>query len=195
MHPYNQLTDIELAEQLGKGEEGAFREIYVRYWDKLYIVARKRLKDSLEAEETIQDIFCNLWRKRETFTLSKGFDNYFAVAVKFEVINRLAKKARQSVVEKEVSASLSEADYSTLQTLDLNELKDQLQQSINELPDKCRIVFRMKYEKDYSQHQIAEELHISEKTVEAHLAKARKTLRSSFGNALGILIGILITHS
>lgn len=191
MQTYSKLTDVELAELLANGEELAFREIYVRYWDKLFIVARNRLHDSLEAEEVVQDIFCNLWRKRAAFVLTRGFSNYFAVAVKFEVINRFAKKAREAVYASELASTYSDTDYSTVQDLNMNELKRQLQESIDALPEKCQKVFRLKYEKEYTQHQISQELLISEKTVEAHLAKARKTLRSSFGNVLSLLITLL----
>ncbi|WP_069659975.1 RNA polymerase sigma factor [Arcticibacter eurypsychrophilus] len=188
MQAYNQLTDFDLAVLLKNGERNVFREIYDRYWDKLYVIASKRLNDELEAEEVVQDIFCNLWRRRDYFVLTTGFSNYFATAVKFEVINRLAKRVRQQVYQKEAARSYSELDYTTLQTLDLNELKTRLQHTIDTLPDKCRLVFTLKHEKGYTQRQIAQELCISEKTVEVHLSRARKTLRSSFGNLFNWII-------
>lgn len=188
---YNQLQEKELAELLRNGEEPAFREIYLRHWKTLYQMSLKRLNDAFEAEEVVQDIFCNLWRKRASFVLTTGFNNYFAVAVKFEIINRLAKRSRKTAFEKAILSSFSESDLTTLHSLDFKELKIQLQKSINALPDKCRAVFKLKYEKDYTQHQIAEELRISEKTVEAHLSKARKTLRSTFGSVLTLLLAIL----
>ncbi|MCX2485784.1 RNA polymerase sigma factor [Pedobacter sp. MR2016-24] len=191
MHEYSRLTDFELADMLKKGEEKAFREIYNRYWDRAYIKSYKRINDALEAEEIVQDIFCNLWRKRDTFSLVKGFDNYFAGAVKFEVINRFAKQARQAKLKNQAMSSFSEIDNSTINDIDLKEFQHQLQQSILELPDKCGQVFRLKFEKDYTQQQIAEELQISEKTVEAHLSKARKLLKSKFGRLLNLLICFL----
>ncbi|WP_207421799.1 RNA polymerase sigma factor [Desertivirga brevis] len=191
MQLYGQFTDLELAGLLSEGDKEAFREIYIRYWNKLYVIARNRLKNSAEAEEVVQDIFCNLWRKRQSFTLIKGFSNYFAVAVKFTVIDLLAKKARQINYEREAWYSFSENDNSTIQTIELNELEKQLQESILLLPEKCRIVFKLRYEKGYSQNQISLELNISEKTVEAHLAKARKTLRGALGSGLVLLISLL----
>jgi len=188
MQNLSSLADTHLAELLKEGNELAFREIYVRYWDKLYIIACKRLDNPIDAEEVVQDIFCNLWRKRSDFILTKGFSHYFAVAVKFEVINQLAKRARKTRYEKEVHASFTELDHSTLHALSFNELKAELHRSVEALPEKCRLVFRLKYEKDYSQKQIAKELHISEKTVEAHLLKARKALRGTFGNLLHLLL-------
>jgi RNA polymerase sigma-70 factor (family 1) len=191
MQLYSQFTDLELAGLLSEGDKEAFREIYIRYWNKLYVIARNRLRNSEEAEEVVQDIFCNLWRKRLSFTLTKGFSNYFAVAVKFTVIDLLAKKARQTSYERDALYSFSENDNSTVQTIELHELEKQLQETILSLPEKCQIVFRLRYEKGYSQNQISHELNISEKTVEAHLAKARKTLRGALGTSLALLISML----
>jgi RNA polymerase sigma-70 factor (family 1) len=188
MPAFNHLSDYELAALLRTEGESVFRVIYERYWEKLYVMAKKRLNDPLDAEEIVQDIFCNFWRKRSTLTLSKGFDNYFAVAVKYEVINRLAKRSVATKFVQETAMELSEIDETTLQQLDYNELLRQLELTINGLSEKCRIVFRLKQEEGYSQRQIAEELDISEKTVEAHLSKARKTLRNAFGNVLGLLL-------
>ncbi len=82
MQTLSSLNDAELAALISSGGESVFREIYNRYWDKLYVVARKRMNDPYEAEEIIQDIFCNFWKKRETLVLTQGFNNYFSVAVK-----------------------------------------------------------------------------------------------------------------
>jgi RNA polymerase sigma-70 factor (family 1) len=191
MPVYSLLTDLELASLLNTGEEKAFREIYKRYWDKTYIKSFKRINDTSEAEEIVQDIFCNLWRKKDKFTLVKGFDNYFSGAVKFEVINRFAKQARQNKLKDVVLSSFSEIDNSTIDDIDLKEFQNQLQESILELPEKCGLVFRLKFEKDYTQQQIARELQISEKTVEAHLSKARKLLKNKFGGLLNLLICFL----
>lgn len=183
-------SENELAGLLKTGSEGAFSEIYNRYWDKLYVVARKRLDSAFEGEEIVQEIFCNLWRKRETFQLDKGFNNYFSVAVKFEVINRLQKKERLQNLEKNLSFQLTEFDDTTAKQVDFNELKAQIELTVKQLPEKCQIVFRLKHEEGLSQKQIATQLDVSEKTVEAHLSKARKAIKDQFGS-LGSLFFLM----
>ncbi len=61
---YAILSDNELANLITIDDEAAFNEIYKRYWERLYVAARHRIDDSYEAEEIVQDIFCNLWKKR-----------------------------------------------------------------------------------------------------------------------------------
>jgi RNA polymerase sigma-70 factor (family 1) len=190
MSPYHTYSDNELAGLFKTGDAAAYTAIYKRYWQRIYVIALKRLGDEQDAEEIVQDIFLNFWRKRFTFTLTTGFQNYFAIAVKFEIMDLMRKRAHALAYDKESGLDFSEADESMLRQLDLLDLQKQLQLSINDLPEKCRLVFRLKYEQGYSQKQISEELDISEKTVEAHLSKGRKTLRTTFGNLLNSMLFI-----
>ncbi|MGP2553982.1 RNA polymerase sigma factor [Mucilaginibacter rubeus] len=192
---YGAFDDHQLADLLTSDDEAAFVEIYERYWSKLYIVARNRLNDSCEAEEVVQDIFYSLWRNRRSFELIKGFDNYFLSAVKFGVINRLSKKARRVTYSQEIAERASEIDESTTHQLDLLDLQQHIQVSLSSLPDKCREIFNLKYVQGYSQRQIAEELTISEKTVEAHLSRARKKLKGTFFHISLFLISIFLLFS
>ena len=188
MGAYSTYTDQELTALLNEGDEQAFTEIYQRFWRKIFVVAHKRLGDQQDAEEIVQELFLNLWRKRATFQLTTGFQNYFAIAVKFEILDVMRKRANIHKYQDELAFSYTEADESTLRNLDVQDLQERLQMSINALPEKCQLVFRLKYEQGYSQKQIAEEMNISEKTVEAHLAKAKKTLKGDFGSLLGIML-------
>lgn len=179
MYAYNQIDDFKLIELLQAGDDRAFREIYNRHWDRLYTIAYNRLDNEMEAEEIVQEIFCDFWRKKDGFQLTKALENYFAVAVKFRVINQLAKRARERNYKNELAAVTSHADSSLMEMLDYKELQKRFSTIIDTLPEKCRMAFRLRYEQGYSQRQIADALHVSEKTVEAHLAKARKTLREA----------------
>ncbi|MBS1601056.1 MAG: RNA polymerase sigma-70 factor [Bacteroidetes bacterium] len=188
MRSYSTFTDVELAGLLAVEGEAVFRYLYDKYWNKIYVIARHRLNDATEAEEVVQDIFTNLWRRRSTLNLNHNFDSYFAVAAKFEVLNRLSRSARATAFEKEMAASLNTVDESTIQQLDYAELQRLFHLTVNALPEKCRIIFHLQHEKGYTHQQIAEELGISTKTVDAQLVKARKTLRGALGNLLGLVL-------
>lgn len=190
---YNTLTDMELADLLRTGDETAFKVIYKKYWSKLLVVAGRRLDNIDEAEEAVQDIFLNLWKRRESFRLKVGFDNYFAVAVKFEIINRLAKRARESQRNDAFSKNISEGAESTFVRFDLEILQKQLEDTICSLPPKCQLVFRMSRESEDSNKKIAAELNISEKAVEKHITYALKILRARFG-VISTLLLVYLHH-
>jgi len=195
MHSYRLLEDSELLSLVKDGNEQAFRFIYDNYWKKLYATARNRVSNEDDAEEIVQNIFCNFWRKRDALELVKGFDAYFYGALKFEVINCLARRTRVSQQQSDYAASYVDADYSMLHFLDYKETKNKLAKAIDALPEKCRMVFKLRHEQGYSLQQIAETLNISERTAEAHLFKARKTLRGAYELLLVICIISGYPHS
>lgn len=184
---YNDHTDCELAALLREGDESAFKAIYERYWPKMYAVASKRLNSTVEGEEVVQDIFLNLWRKRETFILRVSFEHYLAVAVKFEVIDRRAKRIKEADLAKHLAYKSIE-DNSSGQGFDLGVLQRQLEHTINSLPPRCKLVFNMSREAEYSNKRIAAELDITEKAVEKHITHALKTLRMRFGNYFPLIL-------
>ena len=179
---------MQLAALLRTGDEAAFKIIYSRYWKKLLVVAAKRLDNKEDAEEVLQDIFLNLWKRKEAFELKTGFDNYFAVAVKFEIINHLAKKTREGQRNTAFAQESSGSQDQAYVRFDLETLQQQLEHTISSLPPKCQLIFRMSREKDYTNRKIAEELQISQKGVEKHITAALKVLKSRFGVHMVILL-------
>lgn len=187
--PYNELTDQELALLLRGGDAMAFKFIYDTYWKKLFFVAAKKLNDTAEAEEVVQDIFLNLWNKRAAFELKVNFENYLAVAVKFEVYKHRAKRTRQQHLAEELEVSYAGQENHDWDLYDIEALKEKLSETIGSLPPKCRLIFTMSRETDKTNKQIAEEMGITEKAVEKHVTTAMKVLKNRFGNyALFVLI-------
>ncbi|MGX5819009.1 RNA polymerase sigma-70 factor [Chitinophaga lutea] len=176
MHPLPQHTETELLQLLAAGSEEAFTELYNRYWKRLFALAAAKLGDMADAEETVQEIFVSLWNRRASLQVHTGLERYLAVSVKYRVIKALARRQRERSIDAQ-APSFDLADHSTQQWLDFDELQERLEALVQGLPEKCQLVYRLSREKGYSQQQIAETLHISEKTVEAHLGKAIKTLR------------------
>jgi RNA polymerase sigma-70 factor (family 1) len=181
-------SDQELIDRIKVDDGDAFTEIYTRYWKVLLSVAANKIKDLEEAEEIVQDIFVQLWKRRHELVLTGALSNYLAVSVKYRVIKVLAKRqSRQKYMDYQSGQELL-LDNSTQEWLDFEELKLHLSKLVARLPEKCKLVYQMSKESYYSQKQIAEELNISEKTVEAHLAKAAKTLRAGLTQFLTLTI-------
>ena len=178
MTAYISYSDAELMQLLREGEEGAFTEIYNRYWQVLFNVAANKTNSLAEAEELVQDIFLDIWKRRESIGITSNLRAYLAVALKYKVINLLAKRQRKIRFEEHAGKKLSIADSSTEQWLGFNELNERISRLVADLPDKCRLVYQLRKESGYSQREIAVQLQISEKAVEAHISRALKTLRT-----------------
>jgi len=178
IYTYNKLDDFELLALLKLNDEAAFTEIYNRYWKKLFVIAGNKLRNLTDAEEIVQDIFVSLWNRRENLCDIKTLSAYLAVCVKYRVIKALDRLNHQQKYTDYTKTSLTLVDDSTQQWLEFDELKGRLAALVADLPEKCHLVYHLSREAGYSQKQIAHELSISEKTVEAHLGKALKTLRA-----------------
>jgi RNA polymerase sigma-70 factor (family 1) len=180
---YSSYTDAQILHLLKHGDETAFTEIYQRYWKRLFGLAVYKLKDAAEAEEILQEIFLDLWRRRESLQIQTSLSSYLSVALSYRALNHFARLHRQ---RKQLSNTPADADYTLEHQLKARELNEDLQALVGELPEKCQLVFRLSREQDFTHRQIAEQLHISEKTVESHLTRALRLLRTGIGLCLSL---------
>ncbi|PSL34438.1 RNA polymerase sigma-70 factor [Chitinophaga ginsengisoli] len=174
----NSHNDEELLEQIQLNRDAAaFTTLYERYWEKLLTLAYIRLQSSADAQEVVQEVFLDIWKRAGNISLEYSFHTYISAALKYKILTLLAKRkaeqAKSSLIVQD------EADASTEQWLSYQQLRQELEQTVQTLPEKCRLVFRLSREKGMSEKQIARTLNISIKTVEAHISKALKTLRTS----------------
>ncbi len=181
------IDEKKLLQNLHKGDDKAFTEIYDRYWKKLFYIAAHKLQNLAEAEEVVQDIFLDLWKRRTEVNITSCLSSYLAVCVKYKVINVLAKRTLQLRYQLYNSHQSHLCDHSTEQAIQFEALKEQLLKETAKLPHKCRLVFQLSREKGYSHKQIAARLGISEKTVESHLSKALRTLRLGLSHIMSVL--------
>lgn len=179
MHIYSDLPDNELIDLLKADRQQALSALYHRYWDKLLVIAANRIDEYELAEEAVQDVFLSLWKRRHELVLTHALSTYLAVAIKYRVI-RLQQNQFRYTVKVEESAEGDEAGFAPAadERVLEKEILERIEASIQRLPEKCRIVFRMSREEGKTYKQIGAELEISEKTVEQHMSKAIKHLRS-----------------
>ncbi|MHA4893559.1 RNA polymerase sigma-70 factor [Pedobacter sp. PWIIR3] len=180
MADYGKLSDHELTALMKQDDQVAFTEIYNRYWNKLFTAAANKIEDFQEAEDVVQQLFITIWNRREVLEITSSLQSYLSVAVKYRVLKALAKQYRQkNFGDESAEKTLAELeDNSTQEWLEFQEIKERLNVLIDQLPEKTRTVYRMTREQGMTQKQVAEELDISEKTVEFHMSKALKNLKT-----------------
>ena len=185
------LTDQQLLDRIRKDDRKAFAVLYERYWDKLFTVTMHRLDDEHEAEEIVQEIFLDIWKRRSDLQIRHTLNTYLSVAVKYRVINHLSRQHQRKQGLAALAQGQPESENNIYNQINKKELQAQLEQCINRLPEKCRIVFLLNREEQKTYAEIAADLNISQKTVEAHMSKALNVLRQSLKVSVPILFALL----
>jgi RNA polymerase sigma-70 factor (ECF subfamily) len=192
MTAYGKHNDAALLVLLSRGDDKAFTEIYNRYWEKMLFVAGIKCRDLGIAEEIVQDIFLDLWRRRSELSVTGELEAYLAVSVKYRVINAQAKMKRALRYRSEAIGNSPEQVNPTEQWLSFQELKVRLSELVNKLPEKCRITYQLSKEEGLSQKEIAFRMNVSEKSVEANLARAMKSLRLNLKRFLFVFFSFFL---
>nr|WP_236059807.1 RNA polymerase sigma-70 factor [Chitinophaga rhizophila] len=194
MRGNNSYSDLELITMLKRGNIDAFDMLYARHWSAMYQTAFYLLRDQNASMDIVQDIFAWLWEKREQLDI-QTVPSYLRTAVRFKVANYIhSGKIREDFYE-ELSKVTIHPSSGPQELLELNDLKTIIQQAVNGLPDKCREIFLLSRDGQFTNQQIADLLHISVKTVEAQKTIALKRIRAAVEpHLLTILIIPLITY-
>lgn len=169
---YNYETLLEL---LSLGDELAFTEIYDRFGKKLFAIAYNRLKEVQESEDIVHDVFASLWANRNKVDV-KSLENYLATATKYTVFARIKRKERERLYnETSQHSPIIELNIET--SLHYKYILEAVQNEIERLPEKCKLVFKYSRKDQLPVKEIAEKLCISPKTVENQLNKALRQLK------------------
>lgn len=191
MRNLHRMTDRELFSLLGSGDAEAFHHIFLRYNRALYTTAYGKLRDKEEAKDVVQDIFANLWHKREDICLRKDqLAPYLHVAVRHRILDILAKKKKGADYIADFQSYLKQFDDRTDNPLRESLLTAIINKEISFLPNRMRKIFLMSRYDHLSHKEIADQMKIADSTVTDQVKKALKILRSKLGHLSFLLIFI-----
>jgi len=160
-------------------DESAYRELFFLLFDPLTRFATSIVQSKETAEEIVSDVFIQLWKKRADIEQIDDLKLYIYISVK----NLSVKKYKQQLKRKTVSIDMLElnmpsADQDPEKALFFSETYVRIQQAIEQLPGRARLIFRLAKEHRMRYKEIADLLHISVKTVDNQLAIAVKKIAS-----------------
>lgn len=174
----NQLNIVDeqsLFALLREGDESAFEQIYKLYWTQLFNAAYKRLPEKEKCKDIIQNVFTDLWNRRETLELANPAA-YLHTAVRFQVLKQISKNSKNSAFTATFEAELISPLATDGEVLE-KEVRVLIELFIKALPQKRREIFLLYYFKGLNTAQIATQLNVSQKTVQNQLATASNALR------------------
>jgi RNA polymerase sigma-70 factor (ECF subfamily) len=171
---------IRLAQQ---GDAGAFEIIYQLNSGRVYALCLRMLRDPIEAEDLVQDVFMQLLRKIHTFRGESAFSTWLHRLAVNLVLMRLRKKPPPMV---SIEATTDLDDETSLLTIDLGAPdlvlegsvdRVSLERCIELLPGGYRAIFVLHDIQGYQHNEIAEMVGHSVGNSKSQLHKARVRLR------------------
>jgi RNA polymerase sigma-70 factor (family 1) len=175
---FSTYTDEQVFLLVKQGHKEAFEEIYRRFSQELLDAAYRRVREQETAMELVQGLLVNLYIKRDTIELTTSLRNYLHISLKNKVLNTVRAELVRNTYQQHVLKGAVPYQPDAASTLQLKELEQQIEASCASMPEKCREVFYLSRKEHLSYQRIAEQLGISVNTVEKHMVKALKILRS-----------------
>lgn len=170
------ISDESLVRQVKEGSRTAFNMLYERYWGELYQAANRVLLDEELSKDALQEIFLDFWVRKETLDV-QNLSGYLYGAVRFQCLKQLRKANNLDIHEWHFEHLLHANP--TEEQLNVQELREALARSLAGLPPKYRQVYEMSRVQHLSNKEIADQLNLSQRTVEWYLQMVLKHLRGT----------------
>ncbi|CAG5072711.1 ECF RNA polymerase sigma factor SigW [Dyadobacter sp. CECT 9623] len=187
MASYYLSSDLELAELIANDDDQAFAEIYRRYKGVLFLHAHRMLGDQEEAKDILQELFTTLWLNRKEIKPHTSFSSYLYKALRNRIFDVISHKKVEQKYISSLAAFIEQGECITDQQIREKELTVLIEQEVSLLPPKMREVFEMSRNTDLSYKEIAQELHISDKTVKKQVSNALHILRQKLDLAFVLM--------
>jgi len=180
------------------GDELAFEKIFKSNNPQIVGFCNQFISDWDKSKSLAQEAFINLWLNREKIETLNGIKAFLYTYARSSCLNYIRHRkviskyedlhlqSKEDLLNSEVLESF---DFNSLEFIELEEL---IMRSINDLPDQCRRVFMLSRFEGKMNKEIAEELDISVKSVEANMTRALKTLRADLADYLPLILVQLI---
>ncbi|KYP15275.1 RNA polymerase sigma-70 factor [Flavihumibacter sp. CACIAM 22H1] len=163
------------------GDHQAFEKLYLHYYDHLFKFAFSIVKNEKSAEEIVSDTFLNIWRNRLRLLEIENIKLYLYVSVKNLSLRHIRKNKGRGTywLDDHLIEEIGATTQNPEDLLVTKELFYTIQQAIEELPPKCKLIFKMVREDGMKYKEIAQLLSISVKTIDAQMAIASKRILES----------------
>ncbi len=168
-----------LVQGLTNGNQDSYKIVFNQYYSWLYNYVYKLSNNSSLSEDLVQNVLLRLWEKKSTLRITTSLKNYLFRACHNEFLMHLRRQKKEY-------DTLDFLRWETIFEMYNNEEESQLdsdwlklEKAIEQLPKKCREVFKLSRLEQKKHKEIADILGISTKTVEIHITKALRFLKAN----------------
>lgn len=164
----------EIIRRLKKDDKSAVDELFNYYYPRLYHFSKSILKIEAEIDDILQEVFVKIWLNRHKINNAETFNSYIFTITKNEVLNLIRSNLKNQTFRDELFRRTVADEYQPQNQLEFDEIKAGIDKIVASLPEKRQQVFILSRTGGQSNREIAQQLNISEKTVEDHITHAIK---------------------
>lgn len=164
-------------------------QLFTAYYGMVCNTIYRLLKDRTKTEDVAQEVFAELWVKWDQIKIHTSVTAYLkrmAITRALNYIRDSKKHSWDEIDNQDFPVTSPAVAPEALLKLEAEELRQVIENAIEDLPEKCRVVFLLSREQEYSYQEIAHQLGISVKTVENQIGKALKLLRTALASHRGM---------
>ena len=166
-----------LVSQLNEGNKKAFEDLFYMFYSRVFNLARRYYLSKENSEEITQQVFIIIWEKRTTIDPEQSFESYLMSIARNLIINYLKRKTYLQVYINYTIHNDSEYDFVTENIIAYQDLQKCLEYLIDQLPPRRKQIFLLSRNSGLSYKDIANELSLTESTVNTQITKALEFLR------------------
>lgn len=182
------MDENHLLTEIRNGDEKAFKKLFLKHYQPLCAYLRSYTPDFDSAEELAQTTFVKFWNKRSEIVVHTSIKSYLYKMGYNAFLKTVRQQNKKTTLLEELKyKALEEEEQRTEDELQAASLR--LQKIIETLPPRCQDILKMKME-GLKYQQIADQLNISIKTVEAQMRIAFIKIRENFKD--GLILWILM---
>ncbi|MCK9641157.1 MAG: RNA polymerase sigma-70 factor [Prolixibacteraceae bacterium] len=193
------LVSKEIVQRIISGDESSFESVYRYFYPRLNYFAKQYLLDAEASKNIVQDVFTELWDKRNTLQNDTNLNAWLFTVTKNKSLKIISHLKSQQNYKSYVRGRQLDVNYNSLADFDTSnfifeELQTRIESALEKLSPACRKVFEMSRFEDKKNREIAEELNLSIKTIEAHISKALRSLKTDLKDYLPLFYILFHLH-
>ena len=172
------LKEQKQLRKIRKGDINSFEMLFHQFYPGLCSYAETLVKKEEVAEEVVQDVFYNIWKNRESLRINRSWQSYLYRSVYNNSMMYLRKSRREYLMDEGALPEPAGNVPDPFELMQYHEASELVARVLEDLPSRTRQIFLMNRQEGLKYREIAEQLSISVKTVEANMGKALKALRT-----------------
>jgi RNA polymerase sigma-70 factor (ECF subfamily) len=176
------ISDEEIVVRVTQGEKDLYEKIIRKYNQRMYRIGMSIVNDPEEVEEIMQSAYIKAYEHLPEFQFKSAFSTWLTRILINESLRVKKRKQQVQVFDGSETQTEDMPEESPIQKVMNKELRTILEKSLEQLPEKYRLVFIMREVEDMSIHETMDCLHLSESNVKVRLNRAKEMLRDSISH-------------